>query len=83
MTQAEEKYYLKVEQRGLCINSRKAETSQALASSHGNWKVADERTCCSLDRLVHEVQLLKLHRNLVVEMTTTNQIFGPILKREL
>ena len=69
MVQAEEKYYLQLEQKQCAVVRRLAETSQAMASSHGNWKAADDKTSNSLDRLVHEVKLLQLHKNIVVEMT--------------
>jgi hypothetical protein len=69
MTKAEDEYYVKVREQNLDIVVRNADTMQTSVTSHGNWKTADAKTRNALDRIVHEVQMLQLHKNIVVEMT--------------
>jgi predicted GIY-YIG superfamily endonuclease len=69
LQKAEEEYYNNIKEEGLIILSKEAETTQASIGSHGNWKLADEKNCIALNRHINEVQTLKLHQNIMVEMT--------------
>ena len=73
MSKAEEEYFLNLQQQGIGVVSRVAETVQTVVSSHGNWKKAEPTTSYLLDKLVNEVEELKLHKNMVVEMTYNKQ----------
>jgi len=66
---AEKDYYKKISDQGYKILYREAETTQCSIGSHGNWKAADQKVVDSLDRFVNEVQTLKLHQNMMIEMT--------------
>jgi predicted GIY-YIG superfamily endonuclease len=66
---AEREYYSNIEKQGLVIVTREAETSQCCIGSHGNWKTADFNISQSLNRFVNEVETLRLHENMIVEMT--------------
>ena len=66
---AEKDYYKKISDQGYKILCREAETTQCSIGSHGNWKAADQKVVDSLDRFVNEVQTLKLHKNMMIEMT--------------
>ena len=69
MAKAEEEYFLKLQKQQVGIVVRVAETVQTVVSSHGNWRKAEATTCYLLDKLVNEVEELRLHKNMVVEMT--------------
>ena len=65
----EKAYYKDVEQKKFEIVTRSAETIQAVLSSHGNWKTAEESIVQRLDKEINEVQMLRLHKYLIVEFT--------------
>jgi len=67
--EAELEYLKKVKNGGLHVVSREAETVQAVATSHGNWKPAEEQIIQRMNRCVNEVEVLHLHRHMVVECT--------------
>lgn len=69
LLKAEQEYYAYIGKQGLLVVTREAETSQCCIGSHGNWKIAENNICESLNRYINEVQTLKLHQNMIVEMT--------------
>lgn len=69
LLKVEKEYYKKISDEGHTILIREAETTQSSIGSHGNWKVAEKNIAESLDRFVNEVQTLKLHEKMMVEMT--------------
>jgi predicted GIY-YIG superfamily endonuclease len=69
---AENTYYDKIQSQGLPILTRTSEDYESLKTSHGTWKHASTNTIRSLNKLVREPEILKLHQGLLVECTFNN-----------
>jgi predicted GIY-YIG superfamily endonuclease len=69
VTLTEEEYYKEVAKKNLDVVFRSAETVQAVLSSHGNWKSAEDQIKEMLNKKVNEVENLRLHKNIMVEFT--------------